>query len=91
MSFSKVVAVTFRRGKEIAVYPNPAKGVMYVSGMSGGETVSLYTVFGQLIWSEKIAGKGTHQLSLAGLVKGVYYVKVNKESKETKSFKLFVE
>jgi hypothetical protein len=75
----------------ISIYPNPAKEIFYISGMSGGETVSIYTVHGQLQRSEKIPGKGTYYLSLKGLAKGMYYIKVDTKTAGTKSYKLLLD
>ena len=90
-SFSRIASVTFNNHHVIRVYPNPAKEIFYVSGMNGEETVSIYTVFGQLQRRERIPGRGTYHLSLEGLPKGMYIVKVSKKTTGSKNFKLIVE
>lgn len=90
-TYSRIVSVTFKNDNVISVYPNPAREVFHVSGMQGGETVSVYNALGHLQRREQIPGRGTYQLSLAGLPKGVYLVKVQERTAASRSFKLIVE
>ena len=90
-SYSSIELVTFKDGQSITIFPNPAKEVFYLSGMKGGETVSIYSLVGSLIRTEKIPGRGTYHLPLGGVSKGTYLVKVYSTNNETRNFRLIVE
>lgn len=59
----------------INIYPNPAKEVINVSGLSNKSTIEIYNALGQ-----KVASKSAHNtveaVSLAGLADGTYSIQV---------------
>jgi hypothetical protein len=88
---SRISSVTFNSGNSLSVYPNPAKGTLYLSGMSGGETVWIYNGTGQLLRSQKINSGGLNQLSLQGLANGFYHIKVSTQAGAAQTFRIAVE
>lgn len=68
------------------VYPNPVKsGQFFVSGITGKETVKIYSVNGQLVQTfENVQNK--EMLTLKSLSKGLYFVVTS-----TQSAKLIIE
>ncbi len=67
--------------QSVLVYPNPTDGMVNITidQLEGNATLGLYTMQGQNIISEQIAGtkeRTTHQFNLSSLSKGVYFLKV---------------
>lgn len=89
-SFSQVREVNFSSDHTIGIYPNPAKDILYLSGLNGGETVMVYNIAGLLLKTGKINNAGTSALSLNGLPAGLYYLKIMTQT-GTHSFKLTVD
>jgi surface protein len=63
----------------IAVYPNPAKDKLFIQGLSKPSKVSIYNVFGKLVFSKTTSS----ELDLEGLQSGLYIVKIRDQQKET--------
>ena len=55
----------------VAVYPNPANGVVHIEGVVADE-VQVYNAFGQVVKTVL----GTNEIDLNGLVEGVYLVRI---------------
>ena len=89
--FSRISSVTFNSSNGIRVYPNPTNGILYLSGMSGGESVWIYNATGQLLRSQKVNNGGIYNLSLRGLTKGLYHIKVGARVETFKTFKITVD
>lgn len=91
--YSKVLKVNFTRLPGISISPNPASSYLYVSleNINSAVTVQLIDLNGKLMQQQTISqGTGYKIISLAGLVKGLYTVKViSKEKLVTK--KLLVQ
>jgi rhamnogalacturonan endolyase len=68
------------------LYPNPASGVVTLTGLTGGETVEIISISGSLLLSRKAAGS-TEPIDVAGLPPGAYLVRVTKGA-ATKHLKL---
>lgn len=90
-SLSPVRPVNMGDGKTISVYPNPVKNTLYLRGLSGGETVSIYNVAGQLQSSQQINNAGTQPIAVQSLAKGLYYIKVVGKDNVARSFNVRVE
>ncbi|MCX7607541.1 MAG: PKD domain-containing protein, partial [Bacteroidia bacterium] len=73
------VRVTALRGEvgEVGwrLYPNPARGEVWVESPAGGGEVRLYTVAGQLVASWQV-GEGLHRLPLERVPAGLYVVRL---------------
>ena len=72
--------------KKITLYPNPATTqAVFISGLSGTETVKIYNAAGQVVQTIANVTNNT-QLSLKNLPKGLYFV-----TTKTQSAKLIVK
>ncbi|XZF14587.1 T9SS type A sorting domain-containing protein [Chitinophagaceae bacterium MMS25-I14] len=89
-SFSQVRPLNFSDHNGINIYPNPAKDMLYVSGMNGGETVTVYNTVGQLLKTVSINNAGTSLLSLRGLLPGIYYVRISISGDKVRAFNLVI-
>jgi hypothetical protein len=58
-------------GTVIAVYPNPASGVVRIEGVEA-EEVGIYNDLGQMV--KRV--RNSNEVSLEGLVQGVYLVRI---------------
>lgn len=75
-TYSKVITVnTVCSDRQIAVYPNPAKQMVHISGLAAGESVQLYNIQGQLI-RKQIATGNQMTMSLNDYAAGVYQIVV---------------
>ncbi|AWG23311.1 hypothetical protein FFWV33_18140 [Flavobacterium faecale] len=63
----------------VAVYPNPATGVVNVNSVNGG-LISVYNTLGAQVLTEK-ATSVSHQLNVSGLSSGVYLLEFTSEGK----------
>jgi surface protein len=63
----------------ISVYPNPTKDKLCIQGLSTSSKISIYTVFGKLVFSETTSS----EVDLKGLQSGVYIIKIMDQQKET--------
>jgi len=77
--FSKIINVNYSAEQtRLSVYPNPVVGGTANLQLTKPSTVLLYNSEGRIIASKQLpAGKQT--FNMAGLAKGVYYFKVEKE------------
>lgn len=76
--------------RELRVYPNPARGYVYVDGLQTGDKLSLYNVMGAQIMERIISGT-REELSLGDYQKGVYILVVSTGGERLGNFKLVVE
>lgn len=90
-SLSPIRSVSFGSASTVKVYPNPTPGVLYVAGLKGGETISIYNTTGQLQGSQQVNNGGTQPLSIRSLAKGLYYIKVVNKKNVAQSFTISVE
>ncbi len=74
---------------EVKLYPNPAfEGVVHIlTKANADKQVSVYDVFGEIVLTDKIAGK---TLDISRLVSGVYVLQIN-EGEKTMTRKLVVK
>jgi hypothetical protein len=63
----------------IRCYPNPAKDILFVEGLSGQFQVTLYELSGKCLLQENGQSGRTH-VSLKGLKPGMYLLKLSGES-----------
>lgn len=64
---------------QLTVYPNPTQDVLFVDGLTEGETVRIYSLDGQLLMSEVALHDGAVQLSVASLAEGTYLLQMGTE------------
>lgn len=72
---------------KVAVYPNPTKGMITISGIAEAGTIEIYSALGQKVMEQNFDGETT--LSL-GLASGIYMAKITSDNKTTTK-KLVVE
>lgn len=66
---------------DIAIYPNPTRGIVYVKGLADAESIEVFNVLGQRVLTQKIK-QGTEVLDISNLADGNYHLRVirNQES-----------
>jgi len=75
---------------ESSVYPNPTTGILTLKFENIGKenlTYKLSDVNGKLLENKKITGNET-TISMANLLPGIYFLKVNDNRKEIRIFKI---
>ncbi|MDR1763814.1 MAG: T9SS type A sorting domain-containing protein [Dysgonamonadaceae bacterium] len=72
-----------------SVFPNPAVNEFTVSGLKGGEKISIYDLYGQLCAVEQ-ASETAKSVSTSRLLNGIYLVNVTKDG-FSESLKLLVK
>jgi photosystem II stability/assembly factor-like uncharacterized protein len=68
------VRVVYLEKNQLITYPNPATGVVFLSGPAPIESVEVLSISGKLV--SAIKGENITQLSLADLDSGLYIIKV---------------
>ena len=59
---------------EFSIYPNPVNGTLYVNGGNADYSYAMYNGMGQVV--AKGTAKGTEQISVDGMTKGVYFLRL---------------
>lgn len=77
-TFTKQVT---RDDANVVLFPNPARGEVFVEGASNEATIDLYTLDGVRILSSVADPSGRAALNVAGLAEGIYVVLVGNVSK----------
>lgn len=63
---------------KFALYPNPANNVLTVSSTEAGiESVEIFNILGQQVYSNRFASNLTETINISGLNSGMYLVKIN--------------
>ena len=84
ISYSSIAKVDLGNTKMLRLYPNPAKDILTIEGMSPltKTTLSIIDVSGKLIQQLNITGK-SYTYNLQQLTAGSYYLKVEADKKVT--------
>jgi hypothetical protein len=61
---------------EVDIYPNPASERINISAAQPAQEVTVYDGTGRMVMHVEGAGKGSYELNTAGLVQGVYFIKL---------------
>lgn len=64
------------KNMQVQVYPNPTNNAIHITGLTGGETISIINMSGQLLIRQTANGNTSQTISLDGLVPGTYIVTV---------------
>jgi plastocyanin len=72
----------------LSVYPNPASRTMYISADQNIRTVSIYSISGTRILSLEDLNLLNQEISLDGILPGVYLVKVDFENRNPQVVRL---
>jgi len=72
------VGLSAHQGNKIAVYPNPSKGTIQVSGLLNDALLSLYTTDSKLIWEQKTTA--SNPTLRWNLKPGVYYLGIKSDN-----------
>lgn len=59
---------------EFAIYPNPVNNILYINGGNAEYSYEMYNGMGQMM--AKGNAKGTEQISVDGMTKGVYFLRL---------------
>jgi hypothetical protein len=79
--------VKMQNSKLLEVYPNPAKGVMRVHGPFSEKTIKIFDICGKMIreiasTASQSRNDGAVEISLKGMNPGIYFLKLDKETKK---------
>jgi|GEM_PF-1369390 len=90
-SYSPVRVLAFRDGTEtLTLYPNPAKGVAVLRGLTGGGRIVVANSLGKLIQSFEVK-ESEAMIDIAASANGVYFIKVIDNAGNATHFKLVKE
>ena len=59
---------------EFSIYPNPVNGTLYINGGNAEYSYQMYNGMGQIVADG--TAKGTEQISVSGMVQGVYFLRL---------------
>jgi hypothetical protein len=77
ITVSSVVSVDENMASSISIYPNPVKDILYLSGIKGGEKISIYSSNGQQVYSGSLTGNSNTGINLSIIPKGIYHLQIN--------------
>ncbi len=72
------LSVTQVDNDKLALYPNPASNYVIVKGVAQGETVSIYSLEGELLLSAEVTVEGELRMDVSSLEDGLYVVRTSK-------------
>jgi len=81
-AYSKIVRVVYGDGPYLTAYPNPAKTVVKISGLSAGTYLTLVTAGGKVVNQYRATGNN-YTLNVQNLTVGVYFIRVQQNGKTT--------
>lgn len=85
-TFSRTVLLQDASLRQVTLYPNPAKDVLYVSGPTSGFTVHVIDVTGRILQTQTLA-PGSQSIDISNLVAGNYLLKIiSKSATQTLKF-----
>jgi len=73
--------------KEVSVYPNPARDVLYIQNVDLG-SAKIYSATGQLMGDYRISDQ-LNTINVSGFGKGLYIIKIVGDNNEVTSMKFF--
>jgi len=77
---------------QFRIYPNPVKnGVFTIENNKNNTSVEIYDISGRLIKAAQKLDKGANKISIDGIKKGVYLVKINTDGSTIVTKKIIVE
>lgn len=85
--YSPVRTLRYETTNVVAIYPNPAKNEVNLSGLQGNETITLYDVMGRILISQKAITTAA-TLDLKQLEFGVYYIGITNTEGKQSTYKL---
>ena len=75
--------------RHISVYPNPMSDGLVIDDIQGIKTIHLYTILGELIYSESLTGTASRtQIYLPGLAAGTYTIQLSNDKQVVYNSKL---
>lgn len=92
-SYSSVQKLLFNSlgFNEWKAYPNPAKDVLILEGINNINYLEIVNTLGRLIHTEKIEGKDKLKIQLNNLPKGMYILRLVKETNDTETWRFLVQ
>lgn len=85
--YSPVRMVSFDKGNNISIYPNPTKDNFTISGLKGNENIKVYDVSGRLIHQVNAANTSV-TVPLDKLSEGVYHISIISKDGNVSSHKV---
>ena len=86
-SFSQIRSVGITNEQEINIYPNPSKGIVYISNLNSGSIIKIYDMNSRLIELSIIYETESAKIDMQELPKSVYFIKIISED-DIKTYKL---
>lgn len=79
LSYSRTIRIDFETGNKLRISPNPASGVIAVSGLRAGSIVQIYSADGKKY--EQMVSRGTIlEVNTYKFPKGIYYVRIGTQT-----------
>ena len=79
-AFSGTVPIGINEGaaeiSSVSVFPNPSNGTFTISAASPINTIEIYNVLGEIVYTETAAATDNKQVNLSGQPAGIYLVQV---------------
>lgn len=87
--YSEVRVVVMSAEKSVTIFPNPASTTLYVRGLSGQETITVFDVLGRAVLVQK-ATATTCELPLHRFANGTYQIQVVSKNGTSSTHRLVV-
>ncbi len=87
-TYSGIARFTKGNYEAITVYPNPVNDKLFISGLSGQNTIVITAVSGQTITSLQTNGLTTQNINVSKLASGTYFIAITNQQGITQTFKI---
>lgn len=81
-AYSIIRSVIFDQGNNTLVYPNPSQNEVFVDGLAGNETISLYDAAGQIVINNFLVSDSKIRIPLDKLIPGIYFIRIIETNQE---------
>lgn len=75
-NYSNIRSVIFNKESNIRLYPNPSENEVFIDGLFGNETLSIYDAAGQKAISDFAISESLVRIPLDKLIPGIYFIRV---------------
>jgi len=94
IQLSLATAISDFTNSNVKIYPNPSEGIFNVEINTDDNSeykVVVYDILGSVIYQRNVYSNSKHQIDISKYAKGMYFLSVEKENKQTISKQLIIK
>ncbi|MCK4922925.1 MAG: T9SS type A sorting domain-containing protein, partial [Bacteroidales bacterium] len=76
---------------DFKVYPNPAREVLFIEGVSAKSEVVIRNILGELVKQTSLKASGNGEMSVSDLTPGIYFIYLKNEHFKSDVLKVIIQ